>query len=94
MQVISKYPLLDPPGGNGIYTLVQPLPGQVIAIENVHLPSTPYGPEAVRDGATLDEVMALERETRLPSIQDQITAAKQLLAKDIPVILIGDFNAP
>jgi endonuclease/exonuclease/phosphatase family metal-dependent hydrolase len=94
MQVISKYPLLDPPGGNGIYTLVEPLPGQVIAIENVHLPSTPYGPEAVRDGSTLDEVMALERETRLPSIQDQITAAKHLVAKDIPVILTGDFNAP
>jgi exonuclease III len=94
MQVISKYPLLDPPGANGIYILVEPIPGQVIAIQNVHLPSSPYGPEAVRDGATLEEVMVLERETRLPAIQDHITAAKQLQARGIPVVLTGDFNVP
>lgn len=94
MQIISKYPLLDPPGGNGISTLIEPLPGQVVALQNVHLPAMPYGPEAIRDGATLDEVLTLERETRLPAIQDQIVAAKQLVAKGIPVILTGDFNVP
>ena len=27
LQIISRYPLLDPPGANGLYTFIEPLPG-------------------------------------------------------------------
>jgi endonuclease/exonuclease/phosphatase family metal-dependent hydrolase len=94
LQIISRYPLIDPPGGNGVYLFVEPLPGQIFAIGNVHLPSTPYGPEAVRDGSTPEEVMTIEQETRLPAIQDQLRELPALVEQGIPTILTGDFNAP
>ena len=94
LQIVSRYPLVDPPGGNGVYTFVQLAPGQVVAMENVHLPSAPYGPNWVRDGKTRAQVLAMERRVRLPAIQDQLAALPGLAAQDIPVFLTGDFNAP
>jgi endonuclease/exonuclease/phosphatase family metal-dependent hydrolase len=94
LQIISRYPLIDPPGGNGIYTFVEVQPGRVVAVANVHLPSSPYGPEAVRDGGSVEEVLALERDTRLPAIAPQLKALPPLVAQNIPVFLTGDFNTP
>ncbi|GAB4519385.1 MAG: hypothetical protein OHK0046_28180 [Anaerolineae bacterium] len=93
-QIISRYPIIDPPGANGVYVLVQVRPGAVVAVMNVHLPSDPYGPYAVRDGATREEVIALEEETRLPYIQPQLEALPALLEAGMPVLLTGDFNTP
>ena len=39
-------------------------PGKVIAVANTHLTSNPYGPELVRDGKTLAEVLQNETDTR------------------------------
>lgn len=93
-QVVSRFPLLDPPGADGAYLFVAPLPGQVFAISNIHLPSDPYGPEAARDGATVDEVVAIENETRLPPLRERLDRLAALTAAGMPVILTGDFNAP
>ena len=94
LQIVSRYPFVDPPGGNGVYTFVQLAPGRVVAMENVHLPSAPYGPNWVRDGRTRAQVLAMERRVRLPAIQDQLAALPGLTADDIPVFLTGDFNSP
>jgi len=85
MQIISRYPLVDPPGGDGIYVFVEPLPGRVAALANVHLPADPYGPYLVRDGATVDEVLALEESLRLPAIQPHLRVLPGLAAQGIPV---------
>src|SRR5581483_6969824 len=84
-QVVSKYPVIDPPGANGRYVLV--------AIENVHLPSNPYGPYWTRSRPR-SEVVALERRRRLPAIRPYLQTARKLVASGIPVFLAGDFNAP
>lgn len=94
LQIISRYPLIDPPDGKGIYTFVEVQPGRVVAMANVHLPSSPYGPEAVRDGSTIEEVLALENETRLPALAQQLKVLPPLVAQGIPVFLTGDFNTP
>jgi hypothetical protein len=94
MQIVSKYPLIDPPGGNGVYEFVQVAAGQVVAIENVHLPSSPYGPSRVKHGWTRREVVQEEREVRLPAVRPSLHAAKDLVAQGTPVFLTGDFNAP
>jgi endonuclease/exonuclease/phosphatase family metal-dependent hydrolase len=94
MQLVSKYPLIDPPGGDGIYEFVQLAPGEVVAIENVHLPSNPYGPFRIKQGATRKEVLELERRLRLPAIRPSLRAATDLQALGIPVFLVGDFNSP
>lgn len=94
LQIVSRFPLIDPPGADGVYTFVEPRPGRVVAVANVHLPSDPYGPEAVRDGATVAEVLALETETRLPALAREVDVLPGLAAAGFPVVLTGDFNAP
>jgi hypothetical protein len=93
-QIISRYPIIDPPGANGLYVFVEPSPGRVVAVSDVHLPADPYGPYEIRDGATLAEVLELENDLRVPDIQDELRALPPLAARGIPVFLTGDFNTP
>jgi Endonuclease/Exonuclease/phosphatase family len=93
-QIISHYPIVDPPGANGLYVFVEPLPGRVVAVSDVHLPADPYGPYELRDGATLAEVLELERDLRLPDIRDELRGLPPLAGRGIPVFLTGDFNSP
>jgi endonuclease/exonuclease/phosphatase family metal-dependent hydrolase len=94
LQIISRYPLIDPPGGNGIYVFARVAPAGYVAVANVHLTSDPYGPYLVRDGASRQEVLALERRTRLPEITGHIRELPALAAAGIPVFMTGDFNSP
>jgi hypothetical protein len=94
MQILSRFPLIDPPGGDSVYIFVAFAPGRIAALANVHLPADPYGPYLVQDGATLEEVLALENGLRLPAIQDQLRLLPPLAAGGIPVFLGGDFNSP
>ncbi|MGH8131453.1 MAG: endonuclease/exonuclease/phosphatase family protein, partial [Steroidobacteraceae bacterium] len=92
-HVVSKFPLVDPPGG-GQYVFVEIAPGSVVAIANVHLPSDPYGVDWLRDGRAPDDVMALERNVRLPKIEPLLGRLAALYRRGIPVFLTGDFNSP
>ncbi len=93
-QLISRFPIIDPPGANGRYAFIELAPGAVVAVSNVHLPSDPYGPYDVRDGRTPEEVIALEEATRMPAIQERLDVLPALVAAGIPTFLTGDFNAP
>jgi endonuclease/exonuclease/phosphatase family metal-dependent hydrolase len=94
-QTISRYPILDPPAADGAYVLIQLKPDKVVAFSSVHLPSDPYGPYAVRDGASPAKLRALEQSTRLPMLTARLTALRGLLADErMPVFLVGDFNSP
>jgi endonuclease/exonuclease/phosphatase family metal-dependent hydrolase len=93
-QVISTFPMVDPPGADGRYVYIELAPGAVVAVSNVHLPSDPYGPYAVRDGQTPEQVIALENETRMPAIQERLDVLPGLVERGIPTFLTGDFNAP
>ena len=94
MQIVSRLPLVDPPDGNGLYTYVEVSPGRVVAMENVHLPSAPYGPVWVKHGKTAAQVIAMEKRVRLPAIEPDLAAARTLHARGIPTFLTGDFNSP
>jgi endonuclease/exonuclease/phosphatase family metal-dependent hydrolase len=93
-HVISRFPIVDPPGSGGVYVFVEPTPGRVVAVANVHLPSTPYGPYEVRDGATKKQLRKVELQTRMPAIIGPLAVLKRLMARGIPVVLTGDFNSP
>ena len=69
-------------------------PGRAVAVANVHLTSDPYGPEAVRDGKSLDEVLKIETDTRVPEAQPIGDALGKLAKAGVPVFLTGDFNSP
>ena len=94
LQLISRFPLIDPPGANGDYILAEVASGRFVAISNVHLPSDPYGPYWVRDGEPRSAVLDLERSTRLPAIERQLDVLPGLAASGMPVFLTGDFNSP
>lgn len=93
-DVISRYPLVEPPEADGAYTFVEVEPARVVAIANVHLPSDPYGPDAVIDGAPPAEVLALETSTRLPAVEPLLDVLPGVAAQGIPTYLVGDFNTP
>ena len=59
-------PALRPAGGGGLYMFVEPAPGQVVAVANTHLPSTPYGPYWARAESRGRSVLALENRLRVP----------------------------
>lgn len=69
-------------------------PGKVVAMANTHLTSDPYGPEAVRDGKTLEEVLKIETDTRVPEAEPMAQALGKLAKSGVPVFLTGDFNSP
>lgn len=93
-DVLSRFPVFSPPGADGLYSFVEVVPEHVIAVANVHLPSDPYGPYAVRDGASAEEVLALEQQVRLPYIAPYLETLPPLANAAIPVYLTGDFNTP
>jgi endonuclease/exonuclease/phosphatase family metal-dependent hydrolase len=93
-HVMSRFPIVDPPGSDGRYVFLQVAPGRVMAMANTHLPSDPYGPYAVRDGAPRADVLALERTVRLPAVQPLVRVLPALARRGIPVVLTGDFNSP
>ena len=74
------------------YVLVAP--GRVVAMANTHLTSDPYGPYAVRDGASPAEALAVEADTRLGEAQLLADGLGPLIASGMPVFLTGDFNSP
>jgi Endonuclease/Exonuclease/phosphatase family len=93
-QIVSRYPLLDPPDADGTYVLVEVKPGKVVAMSSIHLPSTPYGPYAVRDGASAEKVLALEEKTRVPALTARLRSLDGVMKAGMPVFLVGDFNSP
>ncbi len=75
-----------------VHAWVMVRPGHVVAVANTHLTSDPYGPEAVRDGADLAAVLAIEERTRASEARPLL--ALRRLAAATPVFLTGDFNTP
>jgi len=93
-HAIAKYPLFEPAAPEADYLFVELVPGRFVAVANIHLTSDPYGPYAVREGQTAEQVVELERETRLPEIESYIALLAPLAETGLPVFAGGDFNAP
>lgn len=99
-NILARVPLFAPPtaigpDGNDLnYVFAELSPGKFVAVADVHLPSDPYGPYAFRDGKSVEEIIALEKETRLPAMQAYIDPLKALADGGTPVVIVGDFNAP
>jgi endonuclease/exonuclease/phosphatase family metal-dependent hydrolase len=92
--VISRFPVIEPPGSEGKYAYVEVEPGRIVAIANIHLPSDPYGPDALRDGASPAEVLHIGNAARMPELNKYIGPLVQLVTNGVPVFIVGDFNSP
>ena len=94
LQLLSKYPIFSDSINQWYYAFVEVSPGKVIALFNIHLPSDPYGPDLIRDGASIEEVLKNEYQLRYHELDTFETIFKGLLDRKIPIIVTGDFNSP
>jgi endonuclease/exonuclease/phosphatase family metal-dependent hydrolase len=94
LHLISHYPIYAVERGGVRFAYVAVGPGRMVAIGNVHLPATPYGPELVRDGKSAAEVLKTERETRLGEIRPYLRPLARQARAGVPTFLTGDFNSP
>ena len=94
MHLISRFPLFDAERGDIRFAYAEVARDRVVAVENVHMPCCPYGPNLVKLGKPAEEVMALERRTRLAAIKPYLKPLAGLAGDGVPVIITGDFNSP
>jgi hypothetical protein len=93
LYILSRFPIIEPPGSNGIWGYIEPSPGRVFAFVDSHLPSYPYGPTEIIKGKTRKQVLAGEA-GRLHWVHRILRAIQPLLDRHIPMFFTGDFNSP
>ena len=94
LQILSKYPILEPSGANGLYAYIEVRPGEAVALVNTHLDYVQDGPNSLAKGVPVADVLKAERQVRLSSIRTLLPSATSLLADGWPVLLTGDLNEP
>ena len=94
LQLLSKYPILEPSGGDGLYALIEVEPGYVVPFFNVHLDYVAWGPRMLRNGHPVEAVIESENEVRTSAMEEPFAAMSELLENGYPIFLTGDFNQP
>ena len=94
LHLISRYPLYAAQRGGVRFAYAAIHPRKVVAITNVHLPSSPYGPELQRDGKSRRAILKNERVTRLSGLKPYLRPLAGLSDAGVPTFLVGDFNTP
>jgi endonuclease/exonuclease/phosphatase family metal-dependent hydrolase len=94
VHLISRYPLYMGAEDDVNFSYVEVQRSRVVAISNLHLPSDAYGPELVRDGGKLADVLQGETDNRMYMLEPYAAALPKIAARGIPVIVGGDFNSP
>ena len=94
LQILSKYPILEPSGADGRYAFIEVRPGQVVAMFNIHLDYVNYGPRALRHGKSVEDVIASENEVRTSSLDEPLRLMRDLIDRGYPVFFTGDHNEP
>lgn len=93
-QVVSRYPLLTPADTESAAVFVETGSGQSVALLNVHLSSSAYGPNRVAAGVEKDALTSIEKKQRLPELEPVLDEAQTLIGQGIPTFILGDLNAP
>ncbi len=91
---MSKYPILEPSGADGLYSYIEVRPGEAVAMINTHLDYVHDGPNRLNRGASVADVLATEKAVRLSSIETLLPSATRLLGQHWPLLLTGDLNEP
>ena len=94
LQLLSKYPILEPSGGGGLYALLEVEPGYVVPFFNEHLDYVAWGPRGLRNGNSVASVIESENRVRTSALDRPIEAMRGLIDDGYPIFLTGDFNEP
>ena len=79
LQILSKYPILEPSGADGLYAFIEVRPGEAVAMVNTHLDYVQDGPNRLERGVPVADVLATEEKVRLSSINKLLPSAARLL---------------
>jgi hypothetical protein len=93
LYILSRYPIIEPPGAEGLVGYVEVAPGKVVAFADTHLPSYPSGFRKITTGHPRPQVMHIERRTRLRYIRPWLQQAAPLVSAGVPTFFTGDFNS-
>ncbi len=94
LQILSRYPILEPSGADGLYAFLEVRPGEAVAMINTHLDYVQDGPHHLAQGVPVDEVLATEDEVRTSSVEKLLPSATTLLDEGWPLLFTGDLNQP
>lgn len=94
LQLLSKYPIHEPSGADGLYALIEVQPGYAVGFVNTHLDYVAYGPRLLREGTPVADVIASENEVRTSSIDVMVPSVEKLIGAGYPMFLTGDLNEP
>ena len=94
LQLLSKYPIHEPSGADGLYALIEVQPGYAVAFFNTHLDYVAYGPKLLTKGMSVQEVVASENEVRTSSMEILLPPLDATVEAGYPTFLTGDFNEP
>jgi endonuclease/exonuclease/phosphatase family metal-dependent hydrolase len=94
LQIMSKYPILEPSGADGLYSYIEVRPGEAVAMINTHLDYVHDGPNRLNRGGKVEDVLATEKAVRLSSIDTLLPSVTHLLDKGWPLLFTGDLNEP
>jgi hypothetical protein len=73
IQIISRFPIVVP-GGDPDFVYVELAADEVVAVSNVHVQAFPYGPYDLRDGATVDQVLANETQFHMQQMASRFAS--------------------
>lgn len=103
MSVLSKYPIAEEHGvinRSGGVRIALDGEEQQVNLYSVHLTAYPYGPyDFCFEGMSVEEVLQRETESgRTPQITETLQALEENGhvegADEVPLLIVGDFNAP
>ncbi len=95
VSIVSRYPIsaaIPANGGRGV--TIELGPGQRVHLFNCHLAAYPYGPYDLKDGQSQSFILNQENQTRMPALNQLLSAMTPYVAGGEPCFLTGDFNAP
>jgi len=91
-QLVSKLPIFPSPDDPRV-AYIEVAPGKMVAITNVHLTSTAYGPNVMaRKGYTVKQALANEAK-RVKEMTPIVESMKTVADAGIPSFIVGDLNS-
>lgn len=90
-QIISRFPIVDQLHRGVLLDLGN---GRRVAHYNVHLTPYPYGPYDLRDGKSVNQVLAAEQSGHMAEMAGLFSELRTRVAAGTICFLTGDFNVP
>ena len=94
LQILSKYPILEPSGADGLYACIEVRPGEAVAMINTHLDYVQDGPTGWTAGCPSTTSWPPRRRSGSPRSTSCSPRPTACSTTGWPVLFTGDLNEP